>query len=187
MAGCSNIDISAFCTEEAGGGDLRITDFGADPTGKADSSMAFAKALRHASSNPAMVTLSLEGGSYRIGSPIVVEGSPCSFVTVQDGTLLASPVFPQGRYMLEVFQCTGLAFDRLVFESNHTGGGLRLDGALQTTVTRSFFHSFASHGIYGSDNYRNNSWPGHELIVESCWYRPLALFHPVTIQALNCF
>ena len=47
---------------------------------------------------------------------------------------------------------------------------MRIDSTMQSTVTRSYFHEFASHGIYGSDDYANASWPGHELIVDSCWF-----------------
>ena len=50
------------------------------------------------------------------------------------------------------------------------GGAMRIDSTMQSTVTRSYFHEFASHGIYGSDDYQNASWPGHELIVDSCWF-----------------
>ena len=50
-------------------GDLRVTDFGADPTGRADSSAAFSKALSVAASEPSLVTVNLGGGHYRLDSP----------------------------------------------------------------------------------------------------------------------
>jgi hypothetical protein len=163
-------------------GDVHVITFGADPTGMLDSSAAIAAALQRAAAAPGIVTVHLDGGTFLLDGPVVVQPTQqheagngtrdvdYGFATIQDGTFVAGTNFPQTRYMLELFKLKGMAIDRVVFLSGHRGGALRIDSTMQSTVTRSYFHEFASHGIFGSDDYANTSWAGHELVVDSCWF-----------------
>lgn len=89
-------------------------DFGADPTGKTDSTTAFAAALAavlsHNTSGHVMsdgivdlggVVLDLGGGDYLLSQPLAI---PQYFgnMRIIDGTLRASASFPADRYVVEV-------------------------------------------------------------------------------------
>lgn len=100
---------------------LRPVDFGADPTGKSDSTAAFAKAVaamvaRNDSSRTLAsgnydlggATLDLGGGVYTISSPVAVPSMHANF-RITGGTLRASATFPRDRYLVELgtlgFKC----------------------------------------------------------------------------------
>jgi|EP01047_Picozoa_sp_COSAG01_P030965 hypothetical protein len=90
--------------------------FGADPTGRADSSAAFDKAvaelLRRNSSGHQMAggitdlggaTIDLMGGDYLLSRPVTIPAGYGNF-RIAHGTLRAGPAFPMelGRYLLEI-------------------------------------------------------------------------------------
>ena len=95
---------------------LSPLDYGADPSGKLDSTMAFANLmydLLYASprgrsmaaniTNLGGVTLDLQGGQYLISAPIII---PPFFgnIHITDGSLQASttPSFPKDRWLIEI-------------------------------------------------------------------------------------
>lgn len=78
-------------------------DFGADPTGKADSLAAFEAVLAAAWSNPSgnftngldySAVIDLQGGTYLFSGPLVFPAAGGGGVTMRDGVIRASPNFP---------------------------------------------------------------------------------------------
>jgi hypothetical protein len=109
----------AACRHASGMGSTGLIDpgfFGADPTGKTDSSDAFegaiAELLRRNTSGHTMgggltdlggATIDLMGGDYLISRPIVIPHGYGNF-RIAHGVLRASPEFPtaSGRYLVEI-------------------------------------------------------------------------------------
>ena len=165
---------------------------GADPTGVADSSAALNKAIRvlcnatRVSPLGAVVardaSLNLASGVYRLSAPIVVNASvACTGVLrIHDGTLLADSSLADHRVpsesnpagtnhsflvtVLDYWNGLGVTLDHIVFASNKTGGGLRVDAAHHVHVVDSQFLAFATVGIWGS----NLLGSGHDLAVDRC-------------------
>ena len=92
---------------------VRPVDFGADPTGLSDSTVAFQKAVaecltRNTSGHELSfgvadlggVVLDLGGGDYVISEPIVFPSGYGNYRII-DGTLRASPTFPAESFMIE--------------------------------------------------------------------------------------
>ena len=95
------------------------TAFGADPTGKTDSTAAFARAVEALLSTKAMaphamasgiadmggVTLDLGGGQFLLSAPVVIPPMYGN-LHVRDGTLRASSSFPGDRWLVEIGSAT---------------------------------------------------------------------------------
>ena len=96
-------------------GEVNPTDFGADPTGRTDSTMAFQKAIdvlfnvsayadREMASgihNLGGATLDLKGGEFLISEPIRVPPLVGN-VRIRGGTLRASATFPSHSFLIEI-------------------------------------------------------------------------------------
>ena len=162
---------------------------GADPTGRNDSSAALNTAIRsmcNATAGTAMVdgsamllpvardaVLDLSGGVYRLDAPLAVDsGVRCTgMLRVRGGTLLAGEALgTRGSNhsflvtVLSYWAGTGVSLEQLVFASNGTGGGLRVDAAHHVHVVDSVFLNFATTGIWGSALLGM----GHDLAVDRC-------------------
>lgn len=166
---------------------------GADPTGHNDSSAALnafvrqqcgaaaaaapagvGLALGALSSAPVDVSVDLGGGLYRMDAPLVINSSvPCTgMLRIHDGTLFAGPGLQRFAASNESFLVTvldywnglGVSLDRLVFASNFTGGGVRVDAAHHVHVVDSNFVNFETHAVWGSALLGM----GHELAVDRC-------------------
>ena len=136
---------------------------GTDPTGRTDSSHglnAYVMSLCKGSSNystgsvddagaivstalavPRDVHVDLQGGVYRMDSPLQFNSTLAPFCTgmvrVTDGTLLAGEGLRRFEPFNESFLVTvlgywgglGISMDRINFASNFTGGGVRVDAS----------------------------------------------------------
>ena len=147
---------------------------GADPTGRNDSSGALNTAIRSLCNTTTAAVLvgggamplpvardavlDLEGGVYRLDAPLAVDSSVrCTgMLRVRGGTLLAGEALgthgANHSFLLTVLSYwggTGVALEQLVFASNGTGGGLRVDAAHHVHVADSVFLNFATTGIWG--------------------------------------
>ncbi|KAJ0975918.1 hypothetical protein J5N97_017883 [Dioscorea zingiberensis] len=90
-------------------------DYGADPTGKNDSTSALLRAIDDAFKSPGDRTLMpgiadlggaelhLDGGSYLISSPIKLPASKGGNFKIHSGSLLASDDFPTERFLIELW------------------------------------------------------------------------------------
>lgn len=91
------------------------TDYGADPTGKTDSTSALMKAIDDAFKAPndrnlmpgitdlGGAELHLDGGSYLVSSPIKLPASKGGNFKIHSGSLIASDDFPNGRFLIELW------------------------------------------------------------------------------------
>ena len=131
-------------------------------------------------SAPITVNLDLEGGVYRLTQPIAVNSTvACTGkLRIHDGTLLADPTLAEYRgapagavdsanhsflvTVLDWWNGLGFTLDRVVFASNGTGGGVRVDAAHHVHILNSQFVNFATVGIWGSAL----RGMGHDLVVD---------------------
>ena len=125
-------------------------------------------------------SLDLEGGIYRLAAPIAVNASVvCTgMLRIHGGTLLADPSLADHRVpsesnpagtnhsflvtVLDYWNGLGVTMENIVFASNGTGGGLRVDAAHCVHVVDSQFLAFATIGIWGS----KLLGMGHDLAVD---------------------
>ena len=122
---------------------------------------------------PRDAVLDLAGGVYRLDAPLAVDSSVrCTgMLRVRDGTLLAGEALgalgANHSFLVTVLSYwggTGVSLEQLVFASNGTGGGLRVDAAHHVHVADSVFLNFASVGVWGSALLGM----GHDLCVDRC-------------------
>eukprot|EP00041_Stephanoeca_diplocostata_P015989 m.310998 g.310998 ORF g.310998 m.310998 type:complete len:358 (+) comp20216_c0_seq13:110-1183(+) len=163
---------------------------GADPTGVNDSSAALNRAIRNICNATAMHTesstllgvdrvprdavLDLGGGIFRLNAPIAVDDTVvCTGVLrIMRGTLLAderlADMGGNNSFLVTVISYwngLGVSLEQMVFASNGTGGGVRVEAAHHVHIVDSNFLNFATVGIWGS---RVTGVSGHELAVDRC-------------------
>eukprot|EP00050_Salpingoeca_kvevrii_P020071 m.93927 g.93927 ORF g.93927 m.93927 type:complete len:523 (-) comp8702_c0_seq1:209-1777(-) len=161
------------------------TSFGADPTGKTDSTAAFAKvmaALLTPRTQEKMAsgiadlggaTLDLAGGEYLISEPLVI---PPFFgnVRIVRGTLRAGASFPASSWLVEIGSeschpdqqgsCNEFVevSDVLLDASHQAAGGVHVSNVMGTTLGPSIFiTAFNVSGIQIDH--------GHEVMVSEAW------------------
>ncbi|KAI0494976.1 hypothetical protein KFK09_025122 [Dendrobium nobile] len=160
-----------------------VTDYGADPSGKTDSTAAISRALSAAFTPPSNRSLfagiadlggaeiSLDGGSYLISSPITLPSSPTGNLKIHSGSLLASDDFPTGRYLIELWSSPTAASPTstssynyeyitlagLMLDANYRAGGIAVVDSLRTLIDGCYIVHFATDGIWVQD--------GHETFI----------------------
>lgn len=152
--------------------DIYVTEFGADPTGVADSTAAIQAAVDAAANTTAPVpdvcggklTIHLEGGTYMISKPIQV--GDAHGVAISGGTLFAATTFPPDDYLINGESPSLLSFDTMTIDARHIAGCLRLDMGLQIIVSDVLFYGFRTHGVLAD----NAAGMGHELLLDSCFF-----------------
>jgi hypothetical protein len=176
------------------------TTFGADPSGKTDSTSAFQQAVAallklgsgHHLANDINdlggATLDLGGGDYLISSPIVIPENYGNF-HIQRGTIRASPTFPSARYLIEVgsTSCSNgqgscnenIGFEDLMLDSQLvSSGGILIIKAMGANVgPQMFFLGFTKAGVTVQDGHEtmiHESWFGQYLYSDSRWSKPSA-------------
>ena len=174
----------------AGAPTVNPVDFGADPTGKADSTAAFTAAmaavLAHNTSGHRMsdgiydlggVVLDLQGGDYLISAPLVVP-QYAGNMHIIDGTLRASPTFPAGDYVLDVCVsgaakcsppsgqgscCENVGMSGLTLDGSHVAlGCLRISNTMGATLD-------GSSAIFGFTGTGIDIAGGHETMISETW------------------
>lgn len=169
-------------------GPISPVDFGADPTGKTDSTSAFEAAMAalvnttsRASvpmasgiANLGGATLDLGGGEYLIGKPLVIP-TFVGNVRIRGGTLRASASFPSERFLIEVgdVACKAkdgqgvcnefVAVEDIFLDGSHVAaGGVLVALTMGTTIGPSaFVTGFTQAGVRVEQ--------GHETIVLDAW------------------
>lgn len=106
--------LTAFQGTTASARTFHVSLYGADPTGKSDSTEALMKALSDASkttsngflidgiNNLGGVEIHLDGGIYLISRPLKFPSTNVGNILMHGGTLLASDNFPTDRYLIEL-------------------------------------------------------------------------------------
>ena len=163
------------------------TTFGADPTGRADSTAAFAASVaallaRNVSGHKMSdgiadlggVVLDLQGGEYLLSAPLAIP----QFVgnlRIIDGTLRASPSFPADRFVVEVgaMPCStpsgqgscneNVGMSGLTVDGSHVAAGcVSISATMGATLdSSSAVFGFVSTGILLAG--------GHEAMVSETW------------------
>ena len=157
-------------------------DFGGDPSGETDSTLAVQDALDAVlnASTPGIrdandirdcggATLDLQGGAYMISAPIVI---PAYYgnLRITQGTLRASPAFPTHSYILESGAGGGadgnnidVLFDELFLDASQVAaGGLLAVGLFGGVIgPQVYVFNFTTAGI--------NISSGHEVTVQQTW------------------
>ncbi|KAI0495587.1 hypothetical protein KFK09_021888 [Dendrobium nobile] len=166
-----------------------VMDYGADPTGIADSTEAFKQALSDACGSPedrrlmSEITdlggseLNLGGGSYLISSPLTLPSNPVGNIKIHGGSLRASDDFPCKHYMIELgFNSSESTYSKYNFEfvtlsglmidANYRGGGIVVINSLRTTINNCYIIHFTSDGIFihsGHETLITNSFIGQHI------------------------
>ncbi|KAE9598700.1 hypothetical protein Lal_00022546 [Lupinus albus] len=157
--------------------------YGADPTGKSDSSDSILNAIEDAFKTesglelmPGVkdlggVVIDLQGGNYKISKPITFPSSGGGNVVVKGGTLRASDSFPSDRYLIELIASTtppqqnnvvhyeDITFRDILFDSSYKGGGISIVDSARIRIDNCFFLHFETEGILVQR--------GHETFISS--------------------
>ncbi|GMI97466.1 QUARTET 3, Polygalacturonase Clade F 11 [Hibiscus trionum] len=95
-----------------------VTDYGADPSGKSDSTEALGKAIADAFRGPSEgilmeginnlggVQIDLDGGSYLLSKPLRLPAAGAGNLMIHGGTLRASDDFPADGYLIDLSSTT---------------------------------------------------------------------------------
>ena len=160
-------------------------DYGADPTGVADSTAAFAAAVaamvaRNTSGHHMAdcvvdlggVVLDLQGGDYLLSAPLAIPQCVGN-LRIVDGSLRASPTFPRDRFVVEV---GGPTCNTGQGSCNQNVGmsGLTVDGShvaagcvnIMTTMGATLDSSSA---IFGFNSTGIKVAGGHETMISDTW------------------
>ncbi|KAH0894384.1 LOW QUALITY PROTEIN: hypothetical protein HID58_056813 [Brassica napus] len=148
--------------------------YGADPTGRQDSSDAILEALTDAFklqtglhmmphvADLGGVVVDLQGGHYKIGKPIRFPSSG------------ASNVFPGNRHLIELVPpSSGIFFEDvtfrdILFDSSFRGGGILVINSARIRITNCYFLHFTTQGVNvkgGHETYISNSFFGQHSTV----------------------
>ena len=174
---------------------LSSGDYGADPTGKTDSTAAFTAALNALLSRNTSghedeggttdlggALLDLEGGDYLISAPLVVPSNYSNCV-VAHGSLRASDSFPASAYLIEIGSegtpCTNwgnscneaVSLEDLFFDGNQVAAGcVRYWAVIGVNSGPDLF--CVNFTTAGFDMEGGHEVMLHETWVGSCWYTP---------------
>ncbi|WCJ33389.1 Pectin lyase-like superfamily protein [Euphorbia peplus] len=170
-----------------------VTEYGADPTGREDSTEALEKAVREAvygygSDNDGQQLYSgihdlggsqlhLDGGTYKVSRPLRL---PCMGVgnfMFHGGSLRASDNFPSDGYVIELWSTTNspdsisyedISIKDIMIDANFRGGGISVSNAVRTIIDNCYISHFTTNGIYikgGHETFVRNSFIGQRITV----------------------
>lgn len=163
-----------------------VTSYGADPTGKSDSTEAILKALSDAFNGPREGSLiegianlggaeiHLEGGNYLVGKPLRLPDAGVGNLMIHGGTLRASDDFPTDGYLIDLsaskssssYNYEYITLKDLMFDSNYRGGAISVINSLRTSIDNCYIVHFTSNGILvqsGHETYIRNSFLGQHI------------------------
>ncbi|KAF5195613.1 Polygalacturonase qrt3 [Thalictrum thalictroides] len=172
----------------------RVTAYGADPTGKTDSTDALLRTISHVFANSTErglmqgipnlggAEIHLEGGSYMISRPLQLPASGGGNLVIHGGSLRASDDFATDRYLIEL-SATGngdkpsspypyedITLRDLMLDSNYRGGGISVVESLRTSIDNCYISHFTTNGILvqgGHETYIRNSFLGQHITAGS--------------------
>ncbi|XP_054803414.1 polygalacturonase QRT3 [Prosopis cineraria] len=167
------------------------TSYGADPTGKLDSTEALLAAIADAAnghgegflmdgiSNLGGAQLDLQGGNYLISRPLRLPVAGVGNFMIHGGTIRASDSFPSGGYLIDLstnindktappssYNYEFLTFKDLLLDSNFHGGGIFVINSLRIGIDNCYVTHFTTNGILvqgGHETYIRNSFIGQHI------------------------
>uniref|UniRef100_A0A2C9U9V8 Rhamnogalacturonase A/B/Epimerase-like pectate lyase domain-containing protein n=1 Tax=Manihot esculenta TaxID=3983 RepID=A0A2C9U9V8_MANES len=165
---------------------FRVTSFGADPSGKLDSTEALEKAIAAAFEGPKEWSLMegiinlggaqiyLEGGIYKISQPLRLPAAGAGNLMISGGTLLASDDFPTDGYLIDLSSSSSsssynyeyITLKDLMLDCNYRGGGISVINSLRTSIDNCYITHFNTNGILvqqGHETYIRNSFLGQHI------------------------
>ncbi|GFS39996.1 pectin lyase-like superfamily protein [Actinidia rufa] len=170
-----------------------VTSYGADPTGKTDSTEAILRAISDAfdvaggsSSSDGLFLMegivnlggahiNLEGGTYTISRPLRLPSTGRANFRITGGTLKASDNFPVDGYLIDLsasydngneYNYEYITLRDLMLDSNFRGGGIQVVNSLRTSIDNCYIAHFTSNGILvhgGHETYIRNSFLGQHI------------------------
>ncbi|PWA76531.1 pectin lyase fold/virulence factor, Pectate lyase superfamily protein [Artemisia annua] len=166
-------------------GMILVTTYGADPTGKTDSTDAILEAISDAVSidtdeylmqgisNVGGVQINLEGGIYKISRHIKLPEAGLGNIVIFGGTLKASDNFSTDSYMIDLSSSSNRDYSYefvtlrdLMLDCNFRGGGIRASKTLRTSIDNCYIAHFGTTGILvqgGHETYIRNSFLGQNI------------------------
>ncbi|GAA0171079.1 hypothetical protein Leryth_000160 [Lithospermum erythrorhizon] len=167
-----------------------VTTYGADPTGKTDSTDAVFRAISDACESPVGggerfltdgivdlggARINLEGGNYLISRPLQFPAVGLGNLMIHGGTLKASDDFPTDGYLID-FSATSnrkllyyfefITLRDLLIDSNYRGGGIKVVNSVRTSIDNCYITHFNTNGIVaqgGHETYIRNSFLGQHI------------------------
>nr|GMD98611.1 polygalacturonase QRT3 [Ipomoea batatas] len=165
----------------------QVTSYGADPTGKEDSTEAVMSAITDALNGPSDgflfsgiqnlggARVDLEGGTYVISRPLQFPVAGRGNLMIHGGTLKASDTFPGDKYIIDLTAASGggpaysfefITFRDLLLNSNFRGGGIQVEKSLRISVDNCYITHFTTNGILvksGHETYIRNTFLGQHI------------------------
>ncbi|XP_020554204.1 polygalacturonase QRT3 isoform X2 [Sesamum indicum] len=163
-----------------------VTSYGADPTGKADSTDPILAAISDALKGPGngflmegIVNLGgarvdLDGGNYLISRPIQFPVAGRGNL-IHGGSLTASGDFPDNGYLIDLSPASNngsgynyefVTLRDLFLDSNFRGGGIQVINSLRTNIDNCYITHFNTQGIQvqgGHETYIRYSYLGQHI------------------------
>ncbi|XP_028758673.1 polygalacturonase QRT3-like [Neltuma alba] len=168
------------------------TSYGADPTGKVDSTEALLAAMADAAkgnsegflldgiANLGGAQLNLQGGNYLISRPLRLPVAGVGNFMMHGGTLRASDSFPSDGYLIDLSTSNGndkttpsssynyefITFKDILLDSNFHGGGISVINSLRIGIDNCYVTHFTTNGILvqgGHETYIRNSFIGQHI------------------------
>lgn len=160
------------------------TDYGADPSGKLDSTDALEQAISDAFRSQVEghliqgvadlggAQLHLDGGTFKISRPLRLPKIRGGNFMILCGSLTASPDFPTDRHLIELlpssssFSYEDVTLKDLMIDSNFRGGGIAIVNSLRTIIDNCYISHFVTNGILiqgGHETYVRNTFIGQHI------------------------
>ncbi|CAB4302620.1 unnamed protein product [Prunus armeniaca] len=163
-----------------------VTEYGADPTGRLDSTGALQEAISVAFASPLdghLITgvadlggteVHLDGGTYKISRPLRLPDAGGGNFMIHGGSLHASDDFPTDRHLIELWSSSNsfvyedITLKDLMINSNFRGGGIAVINSLRSTIDNCYISHFTTSGILiqgGHETYVRNSFIGQHINI----------------------
>ncbi|CAI9783547.1 unnamed protein product [Fraxinus pennsylvanica] len=165
-----------------------LTSYGADPTGKTDSTEALLEAISDALDGPTNGFLmkgilnlggekiELDGGNYLISRPLQFSVAGRGNLVIQGGTIKSSDNFSNDAYLIDLspslvnnsleYNYEFVTLRDLLLDSNFRGGGIRVVNSLRISIDNCYITHFSTNGILvkgGHETYIRNSFLGQHI------------------------
>ncbi|XP_010529305.1 PREDICTED: polygalacturonase QRT3-like [Tarenaya hassleriana] len=165
----------------------RVTSYGADPTGRSDSTDAITKAMKDAFDGPnhgvlmeginnlGGAKIDLEGGTYLLSRPLRFPSAGAGNLMITGGTLRASEDFPVDGYLIDLSDPSSklnyvyefITLKDMLVDCNYRGGGIAVVNSLRTGIDNCYITHFGdTNGIFvrnGHETYIRNSFIGQHI------------------------
>ena len=164
-----------------------MIDYGADPTGRSDSTEALQQAIFDVFRSPidgrlmpgvanlGGAEVHLDGGTYIINRPLRLPEVNGGNFMIHGGSLKASDSFPTDRHLIELWSPSDspisyeyITLKDLLLDSNFRGGGISIVNSVRITVENCYISRFTTDGILirgGHEAYVSNCFIGQHITV----------------------